>query len=206
MRRDRSIGRGAGAVTLGMLMATMAMPGSAEAQWGAELRGQMGIGGDELASVQYSDGSESSLKMGTYFAFSLGPILEVWSSARHAVELQGMVGWATWSTGPDNTEDRLTLSRFPLDLLAFYGYRLPARDMMLRFGGGVTYHLIGGVGGSGSLDAVDVGIENSLGFTAETTLIFGVISTGVRYTQMDNTIDGVPGSVNGSSVDRKSVV
>lgn len=192
-------GRPSAAVTA-VLMAFAFSPTSAEAQWGAEVRGQMGFGGDEVASVQYSDGTDSNLKLGTYFSFSAGPIFEAWSSGANTIELQGMVGWAGWSTGPENTDDRLSLNRFPLDVMAFYSRGFPVKDMSLRIGGGMTYHLIGGVGGSGSLDGVEMGIENAAGAVAEATMVVGILSGGIRYTRMNNALDQVATSLDGSSV------
>ncbi|MGI9628070.1 MAG: hypothetical protein ACR2QM_14625 [Longimicrobiales bacterium] len=188
-------------VTLaGLLLALVFSPTSAQAQWGAEVRGHMGFGGDEVANVTYTDGSDSNLKLGTYFSFSAGPIFEAWSSGENKIELQGMVGWAGWSTGPENTEDRLSLNRFPLDAMAYYARGFPERDMLFRIGGGMTYHLIGGVGGSGSLDAVEMGIENAAGAVAEVTAVFGILSGGIRYTRMNNALDQVSASLDGSSV------
>ncbi len=125
-------------------------------------------------------GRWSGLKLGTYASLTVGPVFEAWSSGPSSVELQGMVGWSGWSTGPENTDDRLKLNRFPVELLAFYGYRVPERDMLLRFGGGVTYHLGGGVSGSGSLDGYELDIDNALGGTAEVSAVFGILSAGLR--------------------------
>lgn len=183
---------------LAWFLAMAILPSDAEAQWGGEFRGQMGFGGDELASVQYSDGSASDLRLGKYFTVAVGPVFEAWSSGPSSVELQGMVGWSTWSTGPENTEDRLKLNRFPVELLAFYGYRVPARDMRLRFGGGVTYHLGGGVSGSGSLEGNDVDIDNALGTTGEVAMVSGILSAGLRYTRMSPSVEGR--TMDGSSV------
>lgn len=185
---------------VGLALALALFPTTAQAQWGGEIRGQMGIGGDEIASVTYSDGSDSELKAGTYFSFSLGPIYQAWAAAGHSVELQAMAGWAGWSTGPENTDDRLSLNRFPLDVLAYYGFKFPGRDMSLRVGGGMSYHMISGVSGSGSLDAVDLEVENSAGPVVDASLVFGIVSAGVRYTSMNTVLEGVPSSLDGSSM------
>lgn len=169
------------------------LPSSAFAQWnsrwGGEIRMQAGIGGDQLASVQYSDGTQSELKMGTYNSVTVGPILELWSSGPSSIEAQAMVGWVGSSTGPESTDDRLRLNRFPLELLAFYGHRLPGRDVTLRLGGGISYHFGGGVNGTGSLEGTEIDMGNAVGGTAELTAIFGILSTGLRYTRMNVTVD-----------------
>lgn len=178
----------------------LTLPQSAQAQWGAEMRGQMSLGGDEIASVEYSDGSDSSLKMGTYFSVTAGPSFQFWSSGQSMAEVQAMVGWAGWSTGPENTDDRLSLHRFPAELLVFYGYRLPDRDVSLRFGGGVAYHVVGGLSGSGSLEGFEMGVDNSVGPVAEASAIFGILSGGLRYTYMNNSVEGFADPLSGSSI------
>lgn len=187
-------------MVLAWLVAVVALPSSAQAQWGGEIRMQMGYGGDELASVEYSDGSESSLHLGTYMAFTIGPILEVWSAGSNYLELQPMIGWAGWSTGPENTDDRLKFTRIPVELLAFYSFRMPGSATLFRLGGGATYHLGGGVRGTGSLDGFDMDLDNALGFTGEASAVFGIVSLGLRYTGMDVTIDRLPGTMDGSSL------
>lgn len=173
---------------------------SAEAQWGGEVRCQMGFGGDRIGTVQYSDGSTSDLRLGTYFSFTIGPSFQLLSSARSLLELQAMAGWSGWSTGPGNTDDRLKLNRFLVELLAFYGRRVPGRDVMLRVGGGGTWHVDGGISGSGGLDNVSMSMDNALGGVGEVSLITGILSAGVRYTHMSNAVEGFPASLSGSSV------
>ncbi|NND02840.1 MAG: hypothetical protein HKN91_08635 [Acidimicrobiia bacterium] len=181
-------------------LALLILPAELQGQWGGEFRMQMGIGGDAIAGVEYSDGSDSELKLGTYFSFTAGPIFDLWSSDNAAVELQGMVGWAGWSTGPENTDDRLSLSRFPTDLLVFYRHSIPGRDMSIRVGGGIAHHVLSDVGGSGSLENFELGVENSTGPVAEVSMVFGILSAGVRYTQMNNVVEGIGDPLAGTSV------
>jgi len=182
-----------------LLVVTLFVPADLFAQWGGELRMQMGLGGDPIATIQYSDGSESDLRLGTYFAVTLGPILELWSSGPSAVELQGMVGWAGWSTGPDETDDRLSLSRIPLDAMVMYVHELTPRNA-LRIGGGVSYHVVREMGGSGSLEGTSVPVGNSVGPVGEVSLVLGILSAGLRYTHMENVVGGVPRALGGSSL------
>jgi hypothetical protein len=184
------------------LLALAVLPSEAAAQWGGECRGQVGFGGDKLATVKYSDDSESTLTLGKLFAFSAGPVLEAWSSGRSTIELQAMIGWSGWSTGPKNTDDRLKLTRFPAEFLAYYGHHLPARDLMLRFGGGATYALGGRVRGTGSLKnkGYDFNFKNSLGYTGEVSMINGPFTFGIRYTKMDAVLKGATASLNASSL------
>lgn len=184
----------------GGLLSLFLLPSQLEGQWGGEFRAQMGMGGDPIAGVQYDDGSDSDLKLGTYFSVTAGPIFDLWSAEGKAVELQGMIGWAGWSTGPENTEDRLSLSRFPAEALLAYRHSLPGRDMSIRVGGGWAYHMISDLSGSGSLDGISLGVENSSGPIAEMSMIFGILSGGVRYTHMNNAVEGLADPLAGTSV------
>ncbi len=188
------------AVALVGALSFLVGPGDLHAQWGGEVRAQMGLGGDAIAGVQYSDGSDSDLKLGTYFSLMAGPIFEAWSADNAAVELQGMVGWAGWSTGPENTEDRLSLNRFPVELLAFYRYSLPGRDTSIRIGGGMAHHFVRDVGGSGSLENFALGVDDSTGPVAEVSVVFGIVSAGLRYTHMENIVEGIGDPLGGGSM------
>src|SRR5690606_18128500 len=103
---------------------------------------------------------------------------QVWSSGPTFLELQALIGWSGWSTGPQNTDDRLRLNRIPLELLSVYGYRVPQSDMVLRLGGGSTYYLLNKVRGTGSLKGYTTDFDNSLGFTGEVSAIFASLSVG----------------------------
>jgi hypothetical protein len=187
-----------------MVLAVIADPSAARAQetvrqqaasetpdegsdFGGELRGYMGFGGEKLGEVEYSDGSSSDLSTGTYFFLGLGGIYSPWRWGVAGVDLELLAGWATWSTGPENTDDRLRLSRFPLEALAYYRHTLSNADdnqMLVRVGGGVSWHLIGGVSGSGSLDGLELDIDNALGGVMEAAFIYTAFGIGVRYTPM----------------------
>lgn len=175
-------------ITILCLLAIAFTPLRAEAQWGGEVRAQYGMGGDEIITVTYSDESTSTLKLGKYVSINLGPSFQAWSSGPSSLELQALAGWSWWTTGPQNTEDRLKLSRFPLDLLAFYGLRFPDSDRMLRIGGGAGYHLGTRVRGVGSVKDFKVDFDNAVGFTGEISIISGTFTAGLRYTSMENKI------------------
>ena len=166
---------------------------------GGELRMQMGAGGDKIATVTYSDGSKSDLTLGTYFTMAIGGAVTPFSFGPHALDFEALVGWASWSTGPENTDDRMKLGRVPLELLGFYRLRLPsASPLELRLGGGAAYQLVGSVVGTGSLERVSMDVDNALGWVAEARLVWGVLAGGLRYTKMDY-------RVAGSSLDASSV-
>lgn len=187
-------------IALVCLLAVAITPLRAEAQWGGEVRAQMGFGGDKLITVAYSDDSESSLYLGKYLSLNLGPSYQAWTSGPASIELQALVGWSWWSTGPQNTDDRLKISRFPLDLLAFYGYRIPDTNLMLRIGGGAGYHLATRIRGSGSVEDYKVDFDNAVGYTGEFSIISGTFTAGVRYTTMENTLKGTSLTMDASSL------
>lgn len=187
-------------IALVSLLAIALTPLRAEAQWGLEARAQMGFGGDKLVTVAYSDDSESSLYLGKYLSLNLGPSFQAWSSGPASIELQALAGWSWWSTGPQNTDDRLKINRFPLDLLAFYGYRIPETKLMLRIGGGAGYHLGTKIRGSGSVKDYKADFENAIGYTGEFSIISGTFTAGVRYTTMENTPKGMSNTLDASSL------
>src|SRR5690348_5504981 len=93
---------------------TLATTAAHAFEWEGDLRLQMNDGGDKIGSVRYSNGSISDLKVGTYFTIGAGFAVVPLRLADHALEVGAMLGFASWSTGPDNTDDRLKLARFPM--------------------------------------------------------------------------------------------
>jgi hypothetical protein len=180
-----------------------AAPAPNKSDFGGELRGYMGFGGEKIAEVEYSDGSNSDLSLGTYFFLGLGGIYSPWRWGRMGLDLELLAGWASWSTGPENTDDRLHLSRFPVEALAYYRHLLsdtPDGEMLLRVGGGVSYQLIGGVSGTGALDDVELDIDNALGGVVEASLVYTAFAGGIRYQPMHYRI-----SESGRSLDASSI-
>ncbi len=174
------------------------LPRTAHAQWGAELRTQMGFGGDALPSVTYPDGGSSDLTLGKLFTVTLGPSYALWRSGGSALVLQAMAGWSRWNTGPKDTDDRLEINRFPVEALALYTQRLGYKDWVLRVGGGGVYHIGGGVSGSGSFKGYELDIDNAFGMAGEVSVVSGMLSLGVRYTHIQPVVEGV--GMNGSSI------
>src|SRR5690606_2526772 len=174
------------------------LPSAAHAQWGAELRTQVGFGGDALPRVTYSDGSSSDLTLGKLFTVTLGPSYAFWRSGRSALVLQAMAGWSRWSTGPKDSDDRLEINRFPLEALALYTRRTGYKGWVLRLGGGGVYHIGGGVRGRGGLDGYRLGIDTAFGLAGEVSVVSRGLSLGVRYTHIRPVVEGV--DMDGSSV------
>jgi hypothetical protein len=198
-KRVRNLARRSSASGLGLMVALTAAAATAAPELGGEARISMGWGGESIATVVYDDGSKSDLNLGTYFTGSLGGSLTPFRAGVHAFDIEGLVGWASWSTGPENTEDRIKLSRFPLELLGFYRVQLPRfGPLELRLGGGGSYQLIGGAKGTGTLDHVSIDIGNALGWVGEVRAVWGVLGVGVRYTAAKYQVGGL--SLDASSL------
>ena len=181
----------------------MARADDTDSAFGGELRLQIGVGGDKVASVTYTDGSTSDLRLGTFGFLGIGGIYSPWRSESHGLDIELLVGYGTWSTGPENTEDRVSLARVPVELLAFYRYQLSDADgeeMFLRLGAGGSYHFVDAISGSGRLDELEVDIDNALGLVAEAAFVYTVFAAGVRYTLMSYEV-----SDNGESLDAGSL-
>ena len=162
----------------------LAGPAAAAPLLGLDLRLQMSGGGEELASVEYSDGSESALSLGTYSQLGAGVVLTPLHDGLHALDLELFTGWASTSTGPENTDDRLVLGRLPVELLAYYRLTPKSLPVGLRVGGGVAAHLFNGVTGRGALDGLDVPIANALGWVVEVGVVYDLFTFNLRHTRM----------------------
>lgn len=165
---------------IALLLAATASADPLEHSW--ELRLQQDLGGVTLASVPYTDGSTDDLTTGTYVSFMGGGSLVPLRVGAHALELSGALGMGSWSTGPDNTDDRLRLERFPFELLAGYRFDVPSLPLALTLGGGVQYQFVGDVYGTGSLEGLQLAIDDSPGWIAELRGVYDVFSFHLRYT------------------------
>lgn len=152
---------------------------------GGELRMQLHFGGDSIATVGYSDGSESDLDAGDYLTFGAGVTLIPVRVQDHALELGLFAGVGSWSTGPENTDDRLQLFRFPVELLAGWRINFPHESLALRVAAGLEYQFVTGVRGTGSLEGeVDLDLDDALGWVAEVRANWELLALGLRYTRM----------------------
>lgn len=157
-----------------------------------DLRLQMGAGGEEIAEVGYTDGSRSSLRLGTYAQLGVGALVTPVKSGWFALELEALAGWATWSTGPENTDDRLVLGRLPLELLAYARVSPPALPVSFRLGGGMAAHLVSGVTGRGALDGVVLDVANAIGWVGEVGVAYDLFVFSLRRTAMTYEVGGLP--------------
>jgi len=166
--------------TLALLMGLLGAP-SAEA---VQVQGLLGMGiefgGEKLLTLQYSDGSTSSLQSGRGLMLTAGAILQAFEQGDHSLEVQGSVG-LKYGTVKEASNQSVSFTRFPLELLGFYHYA-PAR---LRLGGGMAYHLSPSISADGELSNAEVDMNNALGAIIQADYALSAqLLLGVRYTLM----------------------
>lgn len=145
-------------------------------------------GGDELATVYFTDGSNQSLRAGSGFSFNLGAAHSFTDSP---FSMRLTLGYQADSTTATNSNARF--SRYPLELLGFWHHDVH------RLGGGLTRHF------SPSLDLDNLGgridFEDAGGFLLEYGYEFSPgAGFAIRYTTIDYTADGFTGEVDGNSL------
>lgn len=168
---------------------------------GGNLRLGFDFGGEKLATVKYSDGSASDLKVATFMTLGLGATLIPLRHDIHALQLDASVAFAGWNTGPDTgkSNDSLSLNRFPLELIASYRIDL-GPFVSLRAGAGIAYHLVTGVNGSGSLKHIQLDVGNALGAVGELSVLYRILGFHLRYTSMKYTFVATGAEMDASSV------
>lgn len=156
-----------------------------------QLLGTFGVtfGGDDLATVEYTNGDSTTLHAGGLILFGLG----IDHQFGNQWEIQSSINYHFDRANAENGD--VTFQRFPLDVLGFY------RSGSHRFGGGITYHMnpefeidVPGAHGTVSFDdAIGGVIEYDYFFTPS-------ISLGLRGTLIDYKSSDVEDSVNGNYV------
>ncbi len=166
---------------------------------------QGGKGGDapQLKEEELVEGGLPDLHLGDHFLIGLGVIVCPWTSGRHAAEAELSGGFASWSSGRDSEPNRLTTFGVPLDLLAFYRYRLSADGgipLFLRGGAGATYHAAWGVGSYGAYSGINYDLDDAFGAVIEASAVYGVVGAGLRYTRISSQFSGSDESLDMSSI------
>jgi hypothetical protein len=166
---------------LATLAATVATP--AAAQSGLPVRPFVGMGltggGDELATVQFTDGSSKSISAGGLIEFKAGVD---WRMAG-PFSLRGSFGYHVDNTTASNGSMRF--ERFPLELLAFWH-----GSDRFRLGGGVRQATSARVTSSGQAGGINGNFTASLGTVFEGEYFFSpqmsVYGRGVAETYKIN--------------------
>lgn len=142
------------------------------------------FGGEELARMEYDDGTSSTVKAGagiTIYGGFVIPVKNQWSA-------QVRLGWLSDSTsgesyGGDTVE--YYFQRLPLEGLARYDHGKHG------FGFGVTKHLSPEFGIEVNSDSLEVDIDSGLGLVAEYQYKYGPSGYfGVKAQKMTYTLDG----------------
>lgn len=168
-------------------IALAAEPSSANTQ----LLGTFGVtfGGDELATLEYTNGDSTTLHAGGLVLFGIGFDHQFGNQW----EIQSSINYHVDRANARNGD--VTFQRFPLDVLGFY------RSGNHRFGGGITYHM----NPEFEIDLSDVrgtvDFDDAVGGVLEYDYFFTPsISLGLRGTVIDYKSSDVEGSVNGNYV------
>lgn len=140
-------------------------------------------GGDELASINFDDGSDDTVNAGsgvTLYAGIIAPITSEWSG-------QVRLGWLNDSiSGEDGFGEVLefSFSRLPLDLMARYEHNKHSLSA------GLTYHMSPEFEASYDDESVTVDFESATGFVAEYHYTFkpNRFYVGLKYQSITYTL------------------
>jgi opacity protein-like surface antigen len=133
------------------------------------------FGGDDLATLSFTNGESQNVKAGQGVAFGLGGYFRPIESA--PFELQGVLGYKVVFTAADNADIKVT--RTMLQLNGIYRF---ANNWYA--GGGYTMHMSPELDGDGFFE--DIEFDDANGFTAE----FGWKWIGLHYTKMEYSSPG----------------
>lgn len=155
------------------------------------------FGGDTLIKLSYTDGSTATVQAGRGLSATAGVIVSPLETDAHALDLQSSISWK-FATIPAASNQDVTWTRWPVDLLAFYRH-VPAG---LRVGAGAVYHLAPSLSASGSVINGDVSFDSGVGaaFQADYTLNKKIL-LGLRYTVLKYSVEGdVNSKINANSI------
>lgn len=186
-----------GVVALAVAVAALAQVPTAQA---GPFRGVLGLGvefgGDDLLQLTYSDGSTSSLEAARGVSVAVGGLYHAFRTEAHRIEVQGTIALKYGTLKAASNQDA-SFIRYPLELLAFYGYE-PFR---VRIGGGLAYHLAPNISAEGSLLNADVDLDNALGGVLQADyLISPSFAVGIRYTFLEYKGTGTTATADASAV------
>jgi hypothetical protein len=132
-------------------------------------------GGDNLATLSFTDGESQHVKAGQGLGFGIGGFFRPVESV--PFELQGILGYKVVFTAADNADIKMTRTT-----LQFNGiYRFPNNWYV---GAGYVQHMSPELDGDGFFE--DLEFDYASGFNAE----IGWKWIGLHYTKMDYSMDG----------------
>lgn len=157
------------------------------------------FGGDSMVKVIFTNGDSSSIQGNDGLLLAGG--FSITNDARN-FSLDTTLGWKYASI--DSSNQTYEFSRYPLDVVAFYNIPFGSKGRInLRVGGGATYVVNPKFSASGVFDNFNLNFENALGVVGQVDTVIKFnrrlgINTGLRLTNVEYTVKGVPGSINGS--------
>lgn len=142
-------------------------------------------GGDTVAEIEFTDGSDETVKAGSgvYFGLAYENKLDFVTD----IPLYGHFAFAYLSDSVDAENGSVSFTRFPVDAL------LMTKLNQFSFAGGATYHLAPSY--EQDLDSSllrEVDLDNALGLALEAnyTLTGSKMNIGLRYTNITYTANG----------------
>jgi hypothetical protein len=151
-------------------LCSMSTAGAGERRGGFLVNFDLDYGGDDLATVSFTDGDSQNVKAGQGVSFGLGgwfrPMADV------PLELQGALGYKYLTTAATNADIKVT--RTTLQLNAVYRF---ANHWYL--GGGLMRHMSPELDGDGFFE--DIEFDDATGFSVEV----GWKWIGLHVTQLD---------------------
>jgi len=166
----------AAALTAALMSAAPAAQAAEPVKRGGFL-GQLDLdfGGDDVATLSFTNGDTQNIKAGQGVAFGVGGYFRPMESS--PFELQAILGYKVVFNASDNADIKVT--RTTLQLNGIYRF---ANDWYA--GGGYTMHMSPELDGDGFFE--DIQFDDASGFTAE----FGWKWIGLHYTAMDYSSPG----------------
>ncbi len=135
------------------------------------------FGGEDLAYVKFTDGSQSTIEAGRGLLLAGGFDFR---KDNIIIQFTGGIKWTTTKAAKNGAIDWM---RFPLEVLLFY----QPSDQPIKIGGRLTYHLNNSLKGSKDVGNLKVNFDNALGYTAEADYLLGSernSSVGLRATMI----------------------
>ncbi len=153
--------------------------------WYPLIEGSLHYGGDELATISFTNGEEQTMRAGQGGALAVG--FEFRNPSDRRLRGRGGVGIKYNTTAAENVNIRFT--RFPLFVTSQY-----QTDMGFRFGAGISYHIAPKFKGDSVLPDVD--LNSGLGRRIEIGYKWvAVVAEFIKYN-----IDGAFEDIDGFSI------
>jgi hypothetical protein len=152
-------------------------------------------GGDDIATVVFTDGSSSTLSANEGLHFYVGKNFA--NGVDSPWHTHASIGYKTGSVNATNGD--LSWSSWPLEVMEFYNME------KVRFGGGLVYQLNPKAEGSGFASGLNLELDNALGFVLQfeyrlTPAAQNGMALGLRYTNISYSSINLTSEVNGSTI------